>query len=93
MAAARKRKPATPKHPPIRQSLEDVVAELGELNAERLAVVTVARAVADQLDAGAIGNAALVKQYRDLLGGLAVAEEAADPIREVLSRILNSPKA
>ena len=36
-------------HPPIRQSLEDVVAAHKELSPHLIAVVTLARAVADEL--------------------------------------------
>lgn len=71
---------------PLRQSLEDVVDGLGELSTHTTAVVTLARAVADELDGGAVGNAALVKQYRDLLGALVV-DDDADPIADLLAQL------
>ena len=73
----------------IRRTLEDLVATLGDLSPHQVAVVTVARAVADELDGGQTSNAALVKQYRDLLGGLVVDDDRADPIEDLLTRILN----
>ena len=83
----------TVEHPPIRQSLEALVAELGVLSALESAVVTLARAVADELDGGQTSNAALVKQFRDLLEALNRDDDSADPIGEVLTRILDSATA
>jgi len=88
---ARKRKP---EHPPIRQSLEDLVDSLGSLSVAEVAVVTLARAVADELDNGQTSNAALVKQFRDLLEALTRDDSADDdPIGAVLTRILNASPA
>ena len=78
----------------IRESLEDVVASLGGLSAHERATVTLARAVADELDGGQTANAALVKQFRDLLEALnrdAGADD--DPVGAVLTRILNASPA
>lgn len=72
-----------------RAALEELVGELGELNAATRAVVQLARDVADQLDAGQTANAALVKQYRDLLGGLADAKPN-DRTAEVLTFLRDS---
>jgi hypothetical protein len=78
----------------IRESLEDVVASLGALSAHERATVTLARAVADELDGGQTANAALVKQFRDLLEALnRDADSDDDPIGAVLTRILNSSTA
>ena len=75
----------------IRESLEELVAELGDLSAGDRAVVTLARAVADELDSGQTSNAALVKQFRDLLEVLTRDDGADDdPIGDVLARILHS---
>lgn len=80
-------------HPPIRQSLEDVVAAHKELSPHLIAVVTLARAVADELDGGQTSNAALVKQYRDLLEGLAVDDGSTDPIEELLRKLRDQEEA
>ena len=78
----------------IRESLEELVSELGVLSAGDRAVVTLARAVADELAGGQTSNAALVKQFRDLLEVLARDDGADDdPIGDVLSRILNASPA
>ena len=78
----------------IRESLEELVSELGDLSAGDRAVVTLARAVADELDGGQTSNAALVKQFRDLLEVLTRDDGADDdPIGDVLSRILNASPA
>lgn len=71
----------------IRQSLEDVIAAHEELTPRLMALVTLARAVADELDAGQTANAALVRQYRDLLEGLAVDDDTADPIGDLLAQL------
>ena len=71
----------------IRQSLEDVIAAHAELTPRLVALVTLARAVADELDGGQTANAALVKQYRDLLEGLAVDDDTADPIGDLLAKL------
>ena len=75
-----------------RAALEELVAELGDLNAAARAVVQLARDVADQLDGGQTANAALVKQYRDLLGGLADVK-SEDPAKSVLSVIRDAASA
>lgn len=75
-----------------RAALEELIAELGELNAATRAVVQIARDVADQLDAGQTANAALVKQYRDLLGGLADVK-SDDPAGAVLAVIRDAASA
>ena len=75
---------------PIRASLESLIDSLGELSVHDVAVVTLARAVADELDNGQTSNAALVKQFRDLLEGLSRDDDdGPDPIGAVLARILH----
>ena len=75
-----------------RAALEELVAELGKLNAATRAVVQLARDVADQLDAGQTANAALVKQYRDLLGGLADVK-SVDPSAALLALVRDEASA
>lgn len=75
-----------------RVALEELVAELGDLNAATRAVVQLARDVADQLDGGQTANAALVKQYRDLLEGLADVE-SDDPSAALLALVRDEASA
>lgn len=75
-----------------RAALEELVGELGDLNAATRAVVQLARDVADQLDAGQTANAALVKQYRDLLGGLADVK-SDDPSAALLALVRDEASA
>lgn len=77
----------------IRQSLEDVIEAHGALSPHLVAVVTLARAVADELDGGQTANAALVKQYRDLLEGLAVDDDPDDMYGEMLAAFLDEAEA
>ena len=78
---------------PIRQSLEDVVACRSAWSPHLSAVVTLARAVADELDNGQTANAALVKQFRDLLEGLSVDDDGPDPIDALLAEIRDAASA
>lgn len=91
--SARKRAPAKPKHLPIRSTFELLVESLGELSPHQVAVAELGRHIADRIDADGPRNAALVKNYADLLGELAEGvddDDGADPIGDVLTRILNS---
>jgi len=82
-----------PAHLPIRQSLEDIVSVRSDWSPHLLAMVTLARAVADELDGGQTSNAALVKQFRDLLEGLNVADDGPDPIEALLSQLRDAAPA
>ena len=81
-----------PAHPPIRATFEQFVESLGVLTPHRVALAELGRHIADRIDADGPRNAALVKNYADLLGELAAgveADDGADPIGDVLARILN----
>ena len=79
-------------HPPIRATFEQLVASLGALSPYQVALAELGRHIADRIDADGPRNAALVKNYADLLGELAAGvedDDGADPIGDVLARILN----